>query len=420
MADHLRTVGHQVELRSTTADDQPIVEDDFDVIVVQGRSLLDHRHLHRSATPMIVDLYDPFLLEALHRGGDDPIRRADLIEGARRTLVDQLARGDFFLAASERQRDFWLGWLASVGRINAATHAADPELRHLIDTVPFGIDPTAAAASDTPLADAHGLDPADPIVLWAGGLHDWLDPLTVVRAIDRVRAVIPDVRLVLLGAHHPDPEHDEPATLAAIRAEVEQRGLADHVLLHPTWLPYAQRGAALGEARVGVTAQQADIEARFSFRTRLLDHAWAGLPTVATGGDELADYFASVGAAHLAAPGDDAAFAGALIEFLSDPDAHAAAAAATAGPRSRYRWSDALVPVLDFVATPRRAPDLLDATLAPGIESRRPEIPRGVSRAVERAQVHLRSGGPRALVSKSLKAAGRTVQTARGRSAPRP
>ena len=37
-------------------------------------------------------------------------------------LNEQLARGDFFLCASDKQRDFWLGQLAAVGRINPVTY----------------------------------------------------------------------------------------------------------------------------------------------------------------------------------------------------------------------------------------------------------------------------------------------------------
>ena len=51
----------------------------------------------------------------------------------------QLALGDFFLCASERQRDFWIGALHTAGRINPQTYAADPTLRSLIDVVPFGL-----------------------------------------------------------------------------------------------------------------------------------------------------------------------------------------------------------------------------------------------------------------------------------------
>ena len=57
----------------------------------------------------------------------------------------------------------------------------------------------------------------------------------------------------------------------------------DHtVFFNDGWVPYAERGAWLAEADIGVSAHFDDIETRFAFRTRLLDYLWAGLPIVTT------------------------------------------------------------------------------------------------------------------------------------------
>ncbi|GIV84188.1 MAG: hypothetical protein KatS3mg052_1195 [Candidatus Roseilinea sp.] len=44
-----------------------------------------------------------------------------------------------FLAATERQRDWWLGMLAAAGRINPLTYRADPTLRQLVNVLPYGL-----------------------------------------------------------------------------------------------------------------------------------------------------------------------------------------------------------------------------------------------------------------------------------------
>ncbi|MDQ7029881.1 MAG: hypothetical protein Q9O62_08955 [Ardenticatenia bacterium] len=54
-------------------------------------------------------------------------------------LQQQSLLGDFFICASERQRDWWLGLLEASGRINPYTFGEDPSLRRLIDVVPFGL-----------------------------------------------------------------------------------------------------------------------------------------------------------------------------------------------------------------------------------------------------------------------------------------
>ena len=67
----------------------------------------------------------------------------------------QLDHGDFFICASEAQRDFWIGALHSRGRINPLTYADDPTLRRLIDVVPFGLPDAIETAGARPPAHAR-------------------------------------------------------------------------------------------------------------------------------------------------------------------------------------------------------------------------------------------------------------------------
>ena len=81
---------------------------------------------------IVVDLYDPFHLEQLEQTREltaPSARRASIAARRVDVLNEQLRRGDFFLCASERQRDFWLGQLAALGRVNPATYDATPRSR---------------------------------------------------------------------------------------------------------------------------------------------------------------------------------------------------------------------------------------------------------------------------------------------------
>ena len=106
---------------------------EVDAVVLQGPVTDWYPEILRSDVPVAVDLYDPMHLEALEH------RRRRRVAVRAEPLIDQVARGDFFLCASERQRDYWLGMLSSLGRIDAGAYAEDPDLRSLIDVVPFGI-----------------------------------------------------------------------------------------------------------------------------------------------------------------------------------------------------------------------------------------------------------------------------------------
>ena len=67
------------------------------------------------------------------------------------------------------------------------------------------------------------------------------------------------------------------------------------VFFNRAWVPYDERGAWFAEADLGVSAHLDSLEARFAFRTRLLDHIAAGTPLVVTRGDVLAELVESRG-----------------------------------------------------------------------------------------------------------------------------
>ncbi len=55
------------------------------------------------------------------------------------------------------------------------------------------------------------------------------------------------------------------------------------------WVDYDDRQNYLLDADVGVSTHFQHVETTFSFRTRILDYLWAGLPIVATEGDTFGD-----------------------------------------------------------------------------------------------------------------------------------
>ena len=110
-----------------------------DIVVVQGLVLALFPFLARSARYLVVDLYDPYLLEYLAH----PHPRLPGW-GYRRQwylLNKQLLRGDFFLCATERQWHYWLGRLCALGRLTPEEYRRDPSFKSLLDIVPFGVSP---------------------------------------------------------------------------------------------------------------------------------------------------------------------------------------------------------------------------------------------------------------------------------------
>lgn len=374
---------------------------DADAVVVQGYVTYRAPWLLRGRHAVVVDLYDPLHLEQLEQLGDRPPQeRQALLDLTVRILNEQIARGDFFLCASEEQRHLWLGQLGALGRLNERTYGADPTLRSLIDVCPFGLPaepPHRTAPAIKGVVPGIGRD--DKVILWAGGVYNWFDPLTLIRAVGALKDTRPDVRLFFLGMKHPNP--DVPAMQVAWQA----RGLADElgltgkvVFFNEGWVPYDQRQDYLLDADLGVSTHFEHLETTFSFRTRILDYLWAGLPVVATGGDTFGRLIAAERLGATVPERDVGALTDALDRLLYDEGAAGEARANVARVREQFSWPRTLAPLAGFCAAPHRAADA-DADRARIL--RRPVMPANpAARLFVRVTMLLRQGGPGLLVRK--------------------
>ena len=332
-------------------------------VVVQGDVLGLHPWLADADLPLVVDAYDPFQLEQLEQArGLGEARRRAVVRDCVRALDRQLGRADFVLCASARQRAMWIGHLGALGRVNPVTYDAAHDLSGLVAVVPFGVPPTPPRAGDRARLTAAlpGIGPEDDVVVWGGGVYDWFDPETVIRAVGRLAADRPRLRLLFLGTRHPAQGGVGADAVARARGLAEELGLLDTVVhFHHDWVPYAERDLWLASATVGVSAHHEHLETEFSFRTRIVDYLWCGLPVVTTGGDELGALIGTRGAGTPVAAEDVDGYAAALAGLLDDPARHAAVGAAARELARDLTWDAVAAPLVDFCAAPRRAPDLL-------------------------------------------------------------
>lgn len=330
-----------------------------DLVVANGFLLEAHPELAELAQPLALDLYDPVLLENLELLRDaPPERRAERNAADQRLLARALAAGDFFLCATERQRDLYLGALMLAGRLAPDLVDADPLARGLIDVAPFGLDPTPPARQGPALRGGlPGIGPSDPLLLWTGGLWDWLDPLTLIDALPALLARHPSARLVLLAGRHPGAAGAMRMPELA-RARAAERGLlGTHVLFYDEWVPYERRADFLLDATVAVSLHRDHLETAYAaVRSRFLDHLWAGLPSLVSDGDAAAELVRAHGLGRVAAIGDAADVARQLDALLSDPAALAACAASARALAQEYTWERTLAPLVRWVRSAKPAP----------------------------------------------------------------
>ncbi len=377
-----------------------------DVVIFQGNLMAQHAVLRATNKVLVVDVYDPFHLEVLEQArGLEPKERLHAARVTTEVLNEQLMRGDFFLCASDKQRDFWLGQLAAVGRVNPLTYDAGESLESLIAVVPFGVaDDPPRATKPVLRGVVPGIGAEDKVILWGGGVYNWFDPLTLLRAVDKLRRRVPEVRLYFLGLQHPNPDVGEMSMAVDTVALADELGLTgSHVFFNEDWVAYEDRQNYLLEADVGVSTHLDHVETAFSFRTRVLDYVWASLPIVATGGDALADVIDGEGIGITVPPGDVDALEDALFRMLDDRELNASYRDALAHLVPSYRWSEVLRPLLEFCRAPVRAPDLIDPETAVTIRDALPRQEwrrRKWRRDIERTVAYLRDGEVRLLVAK--------------------
>jgi GT2 family glycosyltransferase len=325
-----------------------------DVILIQGYALRRYPFLGELPGIMVADLYDPWLFEnlQLHRDHTDADRA--LADDAS-VINELLDNGDFFICASERQRDYWLGMLAGRGRLEAGVYERDPSLRTLIDVVPFGLPERRPQATRPVLKGVHPKVAADDlVVLWGGGTWAWFDPLSVIDAFARVLPDVPNAKLFFLGTQLASPNVARMPMADAVVRRAEALGLAGSSVLFGDWIPYDEREAYLLEADVAVSAAADLAETRLAFRSRVLDYLWAGLPVVSTAGDVLSDLVEHERLGLVVEPGDVGGLAGALRTLLTDPMLRAGCGQRARAVAERFTWNRAVEPLRALLAEPWR------------------------------------------------------------------
>ena len=352
----LKADGHSVTLVSQDAgglDPSAILRqsETHDVAVVQGHAANDF-FAHACPMPVVVDLYDPFIIENLHYYAS---RGSEVFTHDHATLVRSLLRGDFFLCASEAQRLFYAGMLLAVGRVNPITFQSDPALQSLIAIAPFGVPPPRERTQ----AD-------EPRVLF-GGIYDWYDPILAIDAVAAARESLP--RISLTFTRHPNPELTPQGKTAEAMQYVKRRGFEAFIHFEP-WFAYERRAEFFDRFALALITFPRSLETELSMRTRVYDYLWGGLPVVsspAPGTDEIVERY---GCGIIVDSSSPRAFADAILRAIADRNM-------IAGTRKfvlDHQWPEALKPLRDFCRTPRVDTNKEAFAVAMNVPERPPSI----------------------------------------------
>ena len=143
--------------------------------------------------------------------------------------------------------------------------------------VPFGVPGRPARGDRAAGRRAAGVPEDGPLVLF-GGIYDWNVPELLLDAWPAVRRKEPEARLLFLDS--PNPETTPQRVYAEARRRARTLDPDGRSIVFSPWLPYDAREDLYAAADLLVSISSDGLESDLSYRTRLLDAAWGGVPSI--------------------------------------------------------------------------------------------------------------------------------------------
>ena len=278
----------------------------------------------RPGQRIVFDLFDPTVLELRELYGDKPsIRQRVHLAAEWWRLSEALMTADLLVCAASNQRRFY----ESLQSNDA------PWIE-----VPFGIDLAETEKCAKPQAN---------VVVWGGGVWEWLDPKTAVDAILQLNAEGLSCKLLFLGRTRPNRD-----LIDRRRADRFERLLElgnGHVSASADWIPYHERLSWLCSGKIAIMLHRSTAEAEYAIRTRLFDAIAAGIPVIATERGFAAELVEGEGLGIVVPAEDTRAVAGAIRRLLTDDVLRSACVMNLERVRPRYAWEVVTRPLTDAV-----------------------------------------------------------------------
>ena len=217
----------------------------------------------RRSKRLVLDLYSPYVPEwlAISRIIKRMGFRKAWMETHRRYLGMQLAAADYVLCANERQRDLYVGMLASFGLLSPQVYDRDPMLGPLFGVAPYGVRPGAPESTKRVLKGVYpGIGEDDKVLIWNGTLIEWYDIDTLLTAMQLLNQERNDIKLYFLGTEYPTLKMKEEVAqslgggtvLRAVDRSKELGLLDSTVFFNFDWCDYDETANYLLGSDVGV------------------------------------------------------------------------------------------------------------------------------------------------------------------------
>ena len=278
----------------------------------------------RRGQRIVYDLFDPTVLELRELYGAAPSLRQRIHVAAEWwRLAEALMRADLLICAARRQREFY-------ERLQSGDA---PWIE-----VPFGVDLGEVIACEKS---------KDNVVIWGGGVWEWLDPARAVDAVLRVNASGVRAKLLFLGRARPNRNLIDRRRDDRFQELLDRGG--EHVSANELWVPYRERLSWLRAGKIAIMLHRRTAEADYSIRTRLFDAIAAGIPVVTSAGGFAAELVEREKLGIVVPPEDTGAAAEAIRLLLTDDDLYSTSVRNLERIRPQFAWEVVTRPLVSAI-----------------------------------------------------------------------
>ena len=348
---------------------------------------------------IIFDLYAPVPVEELigrfHAHRTDQASDYDYVFSLQ-NYHRFFLKGDYFVCSNPIQKDFWTGFAFAANADLPSTHR-EFSIYDRIGLLPMGINLSEIKqnrlAPDLLRKEFPSIKKDDFVLVWTGGIWDWFDALSPIQAIKHlVDSGEKNVKLVFLGTRHPNSEVPEMQETVSAYDTAEKLGLKDsYVFFREGWIDYNSRLSYLLHANAAIYAHKPSVEARYSHRTRVLDHFLCSLPTIATEGDFLGDLAAESGMGLTVPPLNSKAIANTIKKLKDDTNLQNTIQHTITSRQTEFTWAEMTKDLVAFISsdTPTRKPAIIPKIVSNSSHGRRLKklIPKSVKRQLKKRLV---------------------------------
>jgi glycosyltransferase involved in cell wall biosynthesis len=328
-----------------------------DVLVSMGINPPQFPLIVRSGIRWVWDIYTPLAFEVLERYPSIDEKLLTLIHKRDASWAHtQMLAADFMLCPNEKVMDFWLGVMNAIGKLTPTSYLQDMSTRKLIDVVPYGLPSQPPKHTKRVIKGViPGIDENDTVLLWNSAIPGWLDPATLIYAMEKLWRKREDIKLLFFGLGDISAEgvkgpHKHVWARAREAVALSQElGLVDkNIIFMFNRVPYHDVQNFLLEADIGVSTYPDSLETRLCLGSRLLDFVWARVPLVTSKGDLLCGFVDKSGIGLTAECGNADDLAAAILKLVEERALYARCKENLAKFAPNLTWEKLAQPLLHY------------------------------------------------------------------------